>query len=51
MPSAPETHFYHGGAGANRVWVAPELDLVVVVRWMGPDHFGGFVERVLAAVA
>jgi len=50
MPSAPETHFYHGGAGANRVWVAPELDLVVVLRWVSANHFDGFVQRVLAAV-
>ena len=51
MPSAPENHFYHGGAGANRVWVAPELDLVVVLRWMSPNYFDGFVKRVLAAVS
>ncbi len=50
FPSAPANHFYHGGAGANRVWVAPELDMVVVIRWMGADPFDGFVERVLAAV-
>lgn len=50
MPSAPESNFYHGGAGANRVWVAPELDLVVVLRWVAADYFDGFVKRVLEAV-
>jgi CubicO group peptidase (beta-lactamase class C family) len=50
FPSAPAHHYYHGGAGANRVWVAPELDLVVVLRWVAPEHFDGFVQRVLAAV-
>ena len=50
FPSGPANHFYHGGAGANRVWVSPELDMVVVIRWMSADHFDGFVERVLAAV-
>ena len=51
MPSAPEDHYYHGGAGANRVWVAPGLDLVVVFRWMSAAHYDGFVERVLSAVS
>lgn len=51
FPSGRENHFYHGGAGANRVWVAPELDIVVVVRWMSADCFDGFVEQVLAAVS
>ncbi|MCZ6636315.1 MAG: serine hydrolase [bacterium] len=50
IPSAPEGHYYHGGAGTNRVWVAPELDLVVVSRWIAGEFFDGFVKRVLAAV-
>jgi CubicO group peptidase (beta-lactamase class C family) len=50
LPSAPATHYYHSGMGANRVWVAPELDMVVVLRWVAPEHFDGFVKRVLEAV-
>ena len=50
MPSAPESHYYHAGAGVNRVWVAPDLDLVVVLRWISGEHFDGFVKRVLASV-
>jgi CubicO group peptidase (beta-lactamase class C family) len=50
FPSAPATHYYHSGMGANRVWVAPELDIVVVLRWVAPEHFDGFVRRVLGAV-
>ena len=50
MPSAPETHYYHGGAGTNRIWVAPEQDLVVVSRWMSGDAYDGFVARILDAV-
>ena len=50
MPSAPESHFFHGGAGANRVWVAPELDTVVVLRWVSADHYDGFVKRILDAI-
>ena len=51
MPSARESHFYHGGAGVNRIWVAPDLDTVVVVRWISGDYFDGFVQRVLAAIS
>lgn len=50
VPSAPESSFYHAGAGANRIWVDPEHDIVAVVRWLGGQHFDGFVERLLAAV-
>ena len=50
MPSAPEDHFYHAGAGVNRVWVAPDLDMVVVLRWVSQAHFDGFVKLVLDAV-
>jgi CubicO group peptidase (beta-lactamase class C family) len=50
LPSAPATHYYHSGMGANRIWVAPELDLVVVLRWVAPEYFDGFVKRVLSAV-
>jgi len=50
FPSAPANHYYHAGAGANRIWVAPELDMVVVLRWVAPEYFDGFVKRVLAAI-
>jgi CubicO group peptidase (beta-lactamase class C family) len=51
MPSAPENSYFHAGAGANRVYVDPEHDLVVVLRWVAPDYFAGFVKRVLDSVA
>ncbi|MFW6078011.1 MAG: serine hydrolase domain-containing protein [Gemmatimonadota bacterium] len=50
VPSAPENSFYHSGAGVNRIWVSPDHDLVVVVRWLDGQYFDGFIERVLAAV-
>lgn len=49
IPGAPATSYYHGGAGTNRILVSPEHDLVVV-RWVAPEQFDGFIERVLAAV-
>ena len=48
--SAPEGNFYHGGAGANRVWIDPDHDMVVVIRWLDDEYFDGFVKRVLAAM-
>ena len=51
MPSAPESHYYHGGAGTNRIWVAPERDMVVVTRWIDGEKYDGFVARVLDAVS
>jgi CubicO group peptidase (beta-lactamase class C family) len=39
------------GAGSSLVWIDPEADLVAVVRWIDKPHIGGFLERLLAAVA
>ena len=50
VPAAPEKSFYHAGAGVNRIFVSPEHDLVVVARWIDGEHYGDFIERVLAAV-
>ena len=50
IPNAPESSYYHLGWGDNRIWVDPEHDLVVVLRWMEGEHFDGFASRVLAAV-
>ena len=48
-PSAPETSFAAIGNGTNTIWVDPEHDLVVVVRWhqgSGDEVF----KRILAAL-
>ncbi len=50
LPSAPRTAHFHAGAGANIVYVDPEHDLVVVVRWIQRPALDGFIGRVLAAV-
>jgi CubicO group peptidase (beta-lactamase class C family) len=50
LPSAPESSFFHLGAGTNAVYVDPESDLVVVVRWIERDALDGFVSRVLGAI-
>jgi CubicO group peptidase (beta-lactamase class C family) len=34
FPSAPDGSFFALGSGGNMIWVAPKLDLVVVIRWL-----------------
>ncbi len=50
MPAAPRSAFYHAGAGINRIYVDPEHDLVVVVRWLDGEHFNEFIELLLDTV-
>ncbi len=33
-PSTPATSFFMSGAGSNIVWISPEHNLVVVLRWI-----------------
>lgn len=39
------------GAGGHTVWIEPDLDAVVVTRWLDPAHAAGFMERMSAALA
>jgi len=48
--SAPDNSFYAVGAGTNLVWIDPEHDLVVVVRWIDPLREEQFARRVIAAL-
>ena len=50
LPAAPETAFFHLGAGTNMIYVDPDNDLVVVVRWISRNATNAFVEKVLAAL-
>jgi CubicO group peptidase (beta-lactamase class C family) len=51
MPSAPASAFGHVGNGTNLVFVAPEQDLVVVVRWINNGSVDEFLGKVLEALA
>ncbi|MFW6157405.1 MAG: serine hydrolase domain-containing protein [Balneolaceae bacterium] len=52
LPSAPESAFYHLGAGVNMVYVDRENDLVIVARWISDyEAMNGLVKRVLEAVS
>jgi CubicO group peptidase (beta-lactamase class C family) len=50
LPSAPATSFHHLGAGSNVIYCDPELDLVVVARWIDSRSLDGIVQRMRAAV-
>lgn len=51
LPSAPETSYMATGGSANRIWIDPEHDLVVVVRWIdGEKYFDGVIERLLTGI-
>ncbi len=49
LPSAPASSYYHLGNGTNMIYVDPEHDLVLVVRWIDTKALDGMVKRVLAA--
>jgi CubicO group peptidase (beta-lactamase class C family) len=50
IPAAPASSFYHLGNGNNVIYVDPEHDLVVVVRWIDRDATPEFIGKVLSAL-
>jgi len=50
VPSAPRSAFMHLGNGTNAIYVDPEHDLVVVLRWIQTSAIDGFVKRLLGAL-
>ncbi len=50
MPSAPASLFGHVGNGRNVIFVAPEQEMVVVVRWLEDRAQNEFIGKVLGAV-
>ncbi len=51
FPGASADSVFMVGAGGNYVWIEPAHQAVVVVRWIDPERFTGFVGRVTAALA
>ena len=51
FPSAPATSVFAIGAGSSFTWIDRELDLVVIARWLDPDHADGFFGRVWRAIS
>jgi CubicO group peptidase (beta-lactamase class C family) len=50
-PSATAGSFFAMGAGVNLIWIAPELDMVVVARWIERDQVDPFMGLVRDALA
>ena len=50
MPSAPASAFGHVGNGTNLIFVAPEQDLVIVVRWIENGAINDFLGKALGAI-
>ena len=50
LPSAPVTAFVHIGNGTNMVYVDPEHELVMVLRWLDNKAMDGVVKRLLGSL-
>ena len=50
LPSAPVTAFVHIGNGTNMVYVDPQHELVMVVRWLDNKAMDGIVKRLLESL-
>lgn len=48
--NATPRSFFARGAGGNTIWVCPEHDLVVVVRWLADNAQNAFFGQVLGAL-
>lgn len=46
FPGASERSVFMVGAGGNYVWIEPEHDAVIVVRWIDSAHVSGFMRRI-----
>ena len=49
-PNAPASAFVHTGNGANIIYVDPENNLVVVVRWIENGKINEFLGKVIASL-
>ena len=50
LPDAPASAFVHVGNGSNLIYVDPEHDLVVVMRWIEYKAMDEMIKRVLLAL-
>jgi len=48
--SARESSFFASGAGGNLTWVAPEQEIVAVLRWTDPGALDTFIRLTMQAV-
>lgn len=50
FPSLPSNSFAARGAGSNIIWISPDHDLVVVLRWVDGESMDACLAQVLGAV-
>ncbi|MBW3468007.1 serine hydrolase domain-containing protein [Arthrospiribacter ruber] len=50
IPAAPESAFFHLGAGTNMVYVDPENDLLIVTRWIKNEDKAELVKLILESI-
>lgn len=50
FPGASARSVFMVGAGGNYVWLEPEHEAVIVVRWIASGHFDEFARRVTSAL-
>lgn len=50
IPAAPESAFFHLGAGTNMVYVDEENDLIIVTRWIKNEKKADLVKLVLESL-
>ena len=51
FPGASESAYFMFGAGGNYVWIDPDLNAVIVVRWIEPAHFPIFTQKIAQALS
>lgn len=49
-PSAPASAFVHVGNGTNIIYIDPENDLVIVVRWIENNKIDEFIQKINASL-
>jgi len=48
--SAPASAFVHVGNGTNIIYVDPENDLVIVLRWIENNQIDTFLQKIYAGL-
>ena len=51
FPAVPASSWFAFGAGGNYVWIEPERRMVLVARWLDPEHANEFFGQALEATA
>ena len=49
-PNAPATAFVHVGNGTNAIYIDPENDLVIVLRWIEDAKINDFIGKINASL-